>query len=173
MQYEVEVNGQIRRVSVRRADGRFVVAVDDREWSVDAVRVDGHTLSMLVGTTSYDVSVVPDSSSGRMMLSVGPIVLSVSVNGRRRFRRREEAGVGAEGPQQLKAPMPGKVVRVLVKPGEPVRARQPILVIEAMKMENELRAASDGVVAEINVEEGQSVDAGALVAVVGPAAATP
>ena len=173
MQYEVEVNGQIRRVSVRRAEGRFVVAIDDHEWSVDAVRVDGHTLSMLVGTTSYDVSVVPDPGTGRMMLSVGPVVLSASVNGRRRFRRREEADVGAEGPQQLKAPMPGKVVRVLVKPGEQVRARQPILVIEAMKMENELRAASDGVVGEVNVREGQSVDAGTLVAVVRPVATTP
>ena len=69
--------------------------------------------------------------------------------------------------------MPGKVVRVLVKPGEQVRARQPLVVIEAMKMENELRAVGDGVVAEINVAEGQSVDAGALVAVVRAVTATP
>ena len=173
MQYEVEINGQIRRVSIRRADARFVVGVDDMEWIVDAVRVDGHTLSMLVGTASYDVSVAPDPASGRTMVSIGPVMVSASVNGRRRFRRGEDAGAGADGPQQLKAPMPGKVVRVLVKPGEQVRARQPLVVIEAMKMENELRAVGDGVVAEITVAEGQSVDAGALVAVVRPVTATP
>ncbi len=58
--------------------------------------------------------------------------------------------------------MPGKVVRVLVKPGDAVRARQPVVVVEAMKMENELRAGRDGTVAEIHAREGTSVDAGAL-----------
>jgi biotin carboxyl carrier protein len=62
--------------------------------------------------------------------------------------------------------MPGKVVRVLVKSGEPVRARQPLVVVEAMKMENELRAGRDGLVAEIHAREGESVDAGALLIVV-------
>ena len=58
--------------------------------------------------------------------------------------------------------MPGKIVRVLVKKGEAVRARQSVVVIEAMKMENELRAARDGTLAEIHVRDGQSVEAGAL-----------
>jgi biotin carboxyl carrier protein len=160
VQYEVEVNGQIRRVSIRRADARFVVGVDDMEWIVDAVRVDGHTLSMLIGTTSYDVSVAPDPASGRMMVSIGPVMLSASVNGRRRFGRREDADAGADGPQQLKAPMPGKVVRVLVKPGEQVRARQPLVVIEAMKMENELRAAATGTVRAVRVKPGEAVEKG-------------
>jgi biotin carboxyl carrier protein len=62
--------------------------------------------------------------------------------------------------------MPGKVVRVLVKKGEAVRARQSVVVIEAMKMENELRAAGDGTMAEIHVRDGQSVEAGALLAVI-------
>jgi biotin carboxyl carrier protein len=58
--------------------------------------------------------------------------------------------------------MPGKIVRVLVSTGETVQARQPLVVVEAMKMENELRAARTGTVAEIHVKEGASVDAGAL-----------
>jgi len=62
--------------------------------------------------------------------------------------------------------MPGKVVRVLVKSGDQVRARQPLVVVEAMKMENELRALLDGTVADVQVREGQSVDAGALLVVV-------
>ena len=69
-------------------------------------------------------------------------------------------------PQRLVAPMPGKVVRVLVKTGDAVHARQPLVVVEAMKMENELRASRDGTVAEIHVREGQSVEAGALLIVI-------
>jgi biotin carboxyl carrier protein len=156
-------------VSVRRVQGRFVVRVDDREWTIDVARIDAHTLSMLVGTSSYDVSVVANPASGHLSVSVGAVVLDASLNGRRRRRSRpEDTGHAADGPQQLKAPMPGKIVRVLVKPGEAVRLRQPLVVIEAMKMENELRAGSDGVVSELYVEEGQSVDAGVLVAVVRP-----
>ena len=64
--------------------------------------------------------------------------------------------------------MPGKVVRVLARPGELVRQRQPIVVIEAMKMENELRAARPGTLTELLVREGQSVEAGAVLAVVAP-----
>jgi biotin carboxyl carrier protein len=62
--------------------------------------------------------------------------------------------------------MPGRISRVLVRKGDPVRARQPVVVIEAMKMENELRALADGILAEIHVQDGQSVDAGALLAVI-------
>jgi biotin carboxyl carrier protein len=62
--------------------------------------------------------------------------------------------------------MPGKIVRVLVKPNDPVRVRQPLVVVEAMKMENELRAQRDGTVAEIHVRQGASVEAGALLVVI-------
>jgi pyruvate carboxylase subunit B len=62
--------------------------------------------------------------------------------------------------------MPGKVVRVLVKAGDTVKARQGLVVVEAMKMENELRAARDGRVRDVMVTEGQSVDAGAALAII-------
>ena len=85
---------------------------------------------------------------------------------RRRWARKEEGARAAAGPQRIGAPMPGKIVRVLVRRGDLVVARQPLVVVEAMKMENELRAARDGTVSEIHVAEGQSVDAGALLVVV-------
>ena len=88
------------------------------------------------------------------------------MNGRRRWGRGDESAADHSGPERLLAPMPGKIVRVLVKTGEPVSARQPVVVIEAMKMENELKASQAGTVAEIHVRDGQSVDAGALLAVI-------
>ena len=100
-------------------------------------------------------------------MHVGSAPVAVTLNGRRRWGRRDEDGRGAgSGPQRVIAPMPGKVVRVLVKPGDAVAARQPVVVVEAMKMENELRASREGTVAEIHAREGMSVDAGALLLVI-------
>ncbi|MSO34946.1 MAG: biotin/lipoyl-binding protein [Acidobacteria bacterium] len=83
------------------------------------------------------------------------------------FGRQKKAGAAAgTGPQRITAPMPGKIARVLVTAGDEVKARQGLVVVEAMKMENELRAARDGRVREVSVVEGQSVDAGAILLVV-------
>ena len=114
-----------------------------------------------------------DAVTGLMNVHIGPNVVPVALNGRRRSGRKEEGAHSGSGPQRLLAPMPGKVVRVLVKQGDPVRARQPIAVIEAMKMENELRSGRDGVIAELAVTGGQSVEAGTLIAVVNNARRRP
>jgi biotin carboxyl carrier protein len=97
---------------------------------------------------------------------VGGTPVAVTLNGRRRWGRKDDGGGAGSGPQRLVAPMPGKVVRVLVKAGDTVAARQPVVVVEAMKMENELRASREGTVAEVQAREGMSVDAGALLLVI-------
>ena len=172
MRYEVEIDGRLRQVSIRRAHDRFVVMVDGRERTVDAARVDAHTWSLLIEqeggrrTSSHEVSIIPGPVSDRFAVHVGSAPLTLSLNGRRRWGRKDEGGQPGSGPQWAVAPMPGKVVRVLVRPGEAVHARQPLVVIEAMKMENEISATHDGTVAEIKVRDGQSVDAGTLLVVI-------
>jgi biotin carboxyl carrier protein len=94
------------------------------------------------------------------------MAVSVGLNGRRRWGRKDDGGASAAGPQRLAASMPGKIVRVLVKAGDAVCARQPLVVVEAMKMENEMRAGRDGTVAEVHAREGYSVEAGALLLVI-------
>ena len=128
---------------------------------------------------TYEVAVVPDAASGQLMVRVGvtPVIVDLKgvdlkgVDGFHRSdikrRARRDDGVHTAGaPQRIVAPMPGKVVRVLVKAGETVTARQPLIVVEAMKMENELRAGGGGTIAEVHAQEGQSVDAGALLVVI-------
>ena len=186
MRYEVEVGGRTRQVAVTRVGDTFAVTVDGREWRVDAVRIDAHTLSLLVdgvcGTLEspnaaagpapagprpgYDVSIAPGGPQGGLIVRVGSTPVAVALDRRRRWGRVDAAGDAGSGPQRLVAPMPGKVVRVLVGPGEAVRARQSLVVVEAMKMENELRAGRDGTVTEIHAREGMSVDAGALLIVI-------
>ncbi len=170
MQYEVDVNGRARRVVVHREGARFLVTVDGRDALVDAVRVDAHTWSILVGTSSFEVTLTPGRDTGQVSARVGPTPVAVTLNGRRRWGRDDgHAQLAGSRPDHLTALMSGKVVRILTTIGEAVRPRQPLVVIEAMKMENELRAASGGIVKELRVREGQSVDAGAVLVVIAPA----
>jgi biotin carboxyl carrier protein len=167
MRYEVEIGGRTRVVDVQRMDPGFVVSMDGQESRVDVERVDAHTLSVLIGTSSHELLLATDPVSGQIRVAIGAVSIPAALNGRRRWGRKD-AGSGASGPERVVAPMPGKVVRVLAKPGDGVQPRQAVVVIEAMKMENELRASRAGVVSELTVQEGQSVEAGALLMVIAP-----
>jgi biotin carboxyl carrier protein len=177
--HDLDVNGQLRQVAVRRRDGRFVVSIGDREWIVDAAHVGPHTLSLLVERStrpgeadagvvqSRELSIASEPVSGRLVVGVKGLPVLVDLNSRRRWGRRDDGAAGT-GPQRLVAPMPGKVVRILARAGAPVVHRQPVIVIEAMKMENELRALRDGTVTDVLVQEGQSVEPGTLLAIITP-----
>jgi propionyl-CoA carboxylase alpha chain len=166
VQYEVEVHGRVRQVAVHRAGDGFDVTLDGRTWRVNAAHIDSRTLSLVIepGAASYEVGFAADAATGLLDVRVGATHVPVTPNTRR--RRRDEAGHAGAGPQRIIAPMPGKIVRVGVTSGEAVRARQTLVVIEAMKMENELKAGRDGTVAELHAREGASVDAGALLVVI-------
>ena len=171
MLYEVEVNGRIRRVSLERAGGRYAVSIDGRTCRVDAVRTSGNdlarTLSLIVEPgAAYDVGVSRDAATGMLTVRVGDVPCAVTFAAGRRRGRNGEQDAAASGPQRIVAPMPGKIVRVAVTPGEAVRARQTVVVIEAMKMENELRAGRDGTIAELRARAGAPVEAGELLAVI-------
>jgi len=177
VQYDVEINGRTRQVVVVRTDAGLTVTVDGRAWQVDAARVDAHTLSLLIADpaaegdegareASHEVTIAPDAASSQLAVRVGTLPILVGVNGSRRWGGRHDESVGGSGPQRLTAPMPGKVVRVLVKAGDAVHLRQPLVVVEAMKMENEIRAGRDGTVGEVHAREGASVEAGTLLVVI-------
>ena len=169
MRYEIEASGRLRHVTISRTGDGFAVSVDGRLHQVDAAPIDGHTLSLIVDKAwQWDTVITPETSGGLVVLTRA-VPVSVRLNGRRGGGGRHggtAARPGLAGPLRIAAPMPGKVVRILVKAGDAVRARQPVVVVEAMKMENELRADRDGTVAEIHIREGMSVDAGALLVVI-------
>ncbi|MEZ5286270.1 MAG: biotin/lipoyl-containing protein [Vicinamibacterales bacterium] len=171
MHFDLNIGGRVRRVSVTpRDDDRLDVSVDDRTFVVDSRTPARDRLSLLVeaadGTArSVDLAVAPRPGGAGFDVSVDGHSLPAALV--TRFGRRAADGGGdGSGPQQVTAPMPGKVVRVLVAPGDRVQPRQGLVVIEAMKMENELRAAREGLVKAVRVAEGQSVEAGALLVTV-------
>ena len=134
---------------------------------VDVARLGPGRYSLRVPATGrqHDVTVTNAGPNGQVDVVIGGATMSVTR--RVGHLRSRHAGASSQGPQRLVAPMPGKVVRVLVKPGDDVVARQGLVVVEAMKMENELRAGRSGVVREVLVLEGASVEAGAPLVVIG------
>ncbi|HVZ21595.1 MAG TPA: biotin/lipoyl-containing protein [Vicinamibacterales bacterium] len=171
MTFEIEVNGTPRTVSVERAGASptsFRVTVDGAAHVLDAERVGDFGLSMVLpgdGHASVTVELAPAGATGEMLARFRGATAAVVVNGRRTSHAGADAA-DAHGEQRIAAPMPGRVVRVLVAAGDEVDARQPLVVVEAMKMENELRSPRAGRIKEVSVEAGMSVEAGRVLVIV-------
>jgi biotin carboxyl carrier protein len=170
MTFDIEVNGRGRLISIERASaGKYRVIVDGRAQVVDAIRVGSFGLSLLfdgADGSSRDIQVAPAGAPGEVLVSLDGRWVTAVVNGRRAGRASVEGSAHARGEQRVVAPMPGRVVRLLVAIGDEVAARQPIVVVEAMKMENELRTPKAGRVKEIAVAAGDSVEAGRMLVLV-------
>ena len=170
MTLDVEINGRSRTVSIERAaHGRYRVTVDGRAHDLDAARVGTFGLSLLLDPASgasRDVQIAPAGRTGELLIRIDGRTIAATVNGNRTGRTSSDAGAHAHGEQAIVAPMPGRVVRVLVSPGDAVTARQGVVVVEAMKMENELRAAKAGRVKDVAVQAGASVEAGRVLVVI-------
>lgn len=171
MQLQIDVNGRLRSVDVRQEGGVYRVAIDGVERVVDAAAIDGSTFSLIFvedGRASREAGLSPTGLPGEtaVHMAAGVTPVRVLTGAARRFGRGAGPAQSAAGTRQVLAPMPGKVVRVLVKVGDEVKARQGLVVVEAMKMENELRSPKDGRVSDVHVAEGASVEAGRLLVVV-------
>ena len=195
MTFEVEVDGRVFPVSIERVDHprRLRVTVSGVARLIEVARSGDFSLSLLMAGTpagtvigsgnagheketpggpgasgrsmlSCDFQLAPGLGAGELLVGLGGRTISVTVNGRR--SAHAEAATHGHGQINIVAPMPGRVVRVLVAPGDEVEARQGVVVVEAMKMENELRAPRAGRVRDVSVAPGTSVEAGRVLAVI-------
>jgi len=153
-----------RSVELERKAGRLRVRIGDRVIEADAVEVATGTYSILLGGRAYEVRVQPGVDGLRV--HAGGREFAAQVIDPRVWRGRRAGVLEVEGRQQIIAPMPGKIVRVLVQAGESIEAGQGMLVVEAMKMQNEVRSPKTGKVERVLVTEGQAVNAGEVLAVV-------
>ncbi len=163
MLFDATVDGRTIRVEVRPQDGRYLVTLDGRPLEVDHQETGAHFVSLLIGGKSYEAGLERRPDGYNVVLAED--VLTVELRGASQAAlasvRKAEGG-----PARILAPMPGRLVRVLVQPGQQVEAGEALLVMEAMKMENELRSPRAGRVAELLVREGQAVETAALLVVV-------
>lgn len=170
MTFEVEVGGRLRRVSVQpaagatAAGGAFTVRIDDQPMEVHGYRTDLGLLLRFEDGRNVDVALTP-RTAGEWFVQFPHVGVTATVDGHRAQLGRPGDAATA-GAQRILAPMPGRIARILVKPGDEVAARQGLVVVEAMKMENELSSPRGGTVREIAVTEGAPVEAGRLLVVV-------
>jgi biotin carboxyl carrier protein len=163
MTYDVSIDGKSYRLELSRDDGKWLCRVEGREIPVDAVLARPDVLSLRIGNQAYEVKC--ERVGGEQHLWVGSRRFNIEVRDPRSLRGRVRT-TDDSGPRKLTAPMPGKVVRILVSAGVEVEAGAGILVVEAMKMQNELKSPKKGTIQKIFVSEGATVNSGDVLAIV-------
>jgi biotin carboxyl carrier protein len=163
MIYDVTSDGKDYRLELNRTDGRWSCRLDGKEVEVDAVLARPDVLSLRVGNLAYEVK--SERVASELHLWVGSSRFSVEVRDPRSLRGRARAAED-HGPRKIVAPMPGKVVRLLVREGDEIKAGAGVAVVEAMKMQNEIKSPKKGTIQRILVSEGSAVNAGDVLIVV-------
>jgi biotin carboxyl carrier protein len=167
MKFEVHLEGTTGKrehlVELQREGESFRVFLDGQAVEADLIKVAANSISILFAGQSFEVHVTP-MLEGNLKLQSGPHEFVAEVQDPRAWRSRKQGRPQAEGRQQVLAPMPGKVIRLLVQEGETVEAGQGLVVIEAMKMQNEIRSPKKGRVERLLAKEGQTVNAGEVLA---------
>ena len=166
MKFEVNIRTTKQVVELERDGSAWRIALDGKRIDADVREVEHGVFSVILDGESHEVRVTPQSD-GTLILNSGTHEFAAEVTDPRAWRGRRHGGMEAEGRQQITAPMPGKVVRVLVRPGEKVEAGQGLVVVEAMKMQNEIRSPKSGMVERLMAKEGEPVNAGEVLAIVG------
>jgi biotin carboxyl carrier protein len=167
MKYEVRLNGAYGErkhvVEFEATPSRYRISLDGRIIDADAALIAPSTVSVLIEGKAFEVHVTP-SLGDEIKVQAGPHEFTAEIRDPRAWQGRRHGVLEAEGRQQLIAPMPGKLVRLLVAVGDEVEAGQGVAVVEAMKMQNEIRSPKKGKVERLHVKEGQAVNAGDVLA---------
>lgn len=153
-------------VEVRREAGRVFANVDGREYDLEAHASPSGVTLLLSDGQVFDCRVEGQPVSGAVDVFVGTDQYAVTLIDPKRLRSAAAASAHADGAARIVAPMPGKIVRVLVAQGASVEAGAGIVVVEAMKMQNEMKAPKAGTVVTLNVEVGATVNGGDVLAVI-------
>jgi biotin carboxyl carrier protein len=164
MVYDVTIDHNNYRLELERAKKSWHCRLNGREVQMDAVLTQPDVLSVLIEGKAYEIK--RERTPTDLHYWVGPVRYAAEVRDPRSLRGRKGAGSDDAGPRKLVAPMPGKVVRLLVAEKDAVEAGQGILVVEAMKMQNEIKSPKKGTVQKIVVMEGASVNPADVLAII-------
>jgi biotin carboxyl carrier protein len=158
MKFSAFMDGREHEIDITRVqEHRYEIVIDDVVHAVDARPCARDRVSVIIDNRSYDISYVIDKE--RIELQFWNQEFSLEVLDERRLRmRRVRSQLDLSGPEMIKTSMPGKVVQLLVEPGLQVEAGAGVIIIEAMKMENEIHCRHGGVVKAVHVQAGQAVE---------------
>ena len=161
----VTAGGREFQVTVNPNGNENTVLIDGVEVQIHLERIVGDTESLIVEGKSYLFNIGPDDDGYTMRWYGGETHCVVEDEHTRLLKQFAGTGSGGSGLKNVKAPMPGLVVKILTSPGSEVEKGDPLVVVEAMKMENEIGASAKGVVKEIKVNEKQAVEKGEIMIV--------
>ena len=167
MKLHAEVGKERHEVEVRREGSKVFAKVDDREYELEVSEPESNVFSLKHNGKIFEVFVTPPATpGGPFAASLGSSEFAVRLTDPKRLRGSASTDHDAHGTAEIRSAMPGKVVRVLVEPGAEVEKGSGVIVVEAMKMQNELKAPKVGFVKEIRVGEGETVNAGDVLVVI-------
>jgi len=167
MKFEVHLDSPTGKnthlVDLEKNGSSYKVSLDGNPVDADVILAAPNAVSVIINGSAFEVHIAP-SRDGTYKLQTGPHEFQADVRDPRSWRGKKHGALEAEGRQHILAPMPGKVVRLLVNVGDQVDAGQGLLVVEAMKMQNEIRSPKKGKVERLHATEGQAVNAGDVLA---------
>jgi biotin carboxyl carrier protein len=168
MKLIAEIEGQSYALDVRREGARVEASVEGRHYELQARETEaGAFLLLAAGGRAYECRAGGATpTDGALEVQIGDEVFQVKLVDPKRLRGARGANAEASGRAQVTASMPGKVVRVLVEAGAMVEAGDGLIVVEAMKMQNELKSPKGGTVVEVRAGAGATVNAGDVLVVV-------
>jgi biotin carboxyl carrier protein len=164
MTYEILIEGKPHQLELSPAENSWNCKLDGKEYKVDAVVARRDVISVIIDGDCYEVK--REQSREDLHIWVKSVRFAAEVRDPRSLRSRRAASGEVAGPAKLVAPMPGKIVRILAREKDEVEAGAGIMVVEAMKMQNELKAPKKGTVTKLLVKEGTPVNAGDVLAIV-------
>ena len=165
MKFAVTVGETTEMVEVSGEAGHYRLTIGSEVWEVDGRLTAQGIYSLLIGGVSYVADVWDED--GACVVDIGAERYVIHVEEQTRYIIRTKGGAGGgPGGRTLVAPLPGRIVKVSVKPGDRIERGATLLVIEAMKMENEFKAGASGTIAEVRVAPGQAVNGGDVLIVI-------
>lgn len=163
MKYQTEIDNQPISLELEEKDGRISAKIGERDYDVEVAHPENGVYLLFVGDRIYEARVA-DGENQSMTVSLRGKTFTANIIDRKHLRAGTQHN--EDGRKQLVAPMPGKVVRIMLQAETEVEAGQGVVVVEAMKMQNEIKSPKAGRILEIRVSEGEAVAAGQVLAVV-------
>lgn len=158
MSYEIKLNGTSEKIEILQKRGNILdVAIGDRTYHLDMVEVENGVYSILLDGTSFNVELVRLENKKYAVNTLYNSFDVEVIDAETKYMNSRQKQ-DADEQSSISTPMPGKVVKILVEEGQSVKAGETLIIVSAMKMESEYKAATDKVVSKILVEEGQNID---------------
>jgi biotin carboxyl carrier protein len=164
MKLELRVGDRARNLEIERHGEQIQFRIDGRAVAADVKQIQPDVYSILIDGQAFEARI--ECGASGLHVQIDGREFPIAISDPRQWRRDSNQLAAAEGHQQVVSSMPGKVVRVMVRAGDAVEAGQGLLVVEAMKMQNEIKSPKAGKIECIAAQEGQTVNAGEVLAVI-------